>query len=135
MKRQENVMPDTHEEITTVVHACFKSYVDKDRLAIEALISKDFHFTSPLDNRINRQTYFERCWPNSANMVTVDFKHIAVNHEKAFVTYECVLYDGKRFRNTELFTVIDGKVAAVEVYFGWPLPHEAAVGKFLAAER
>ena len=127
-------MPNTHEQITAAVHACFKSCVDKDRPAIEALISEDFHFTSPLDNRINRQTYFERCWPNSANMATVDFKHIAVKDEKAFVTYECCLNDGKRFRNTELFTVREGKVADVEVYFGWSLPHEAADGKFLAAK-
>ena len=127
-------MPNTHEQVTAAVHACFKSYVDKDRPAIEALISENFHFTSPLDNRINRQTYFERCWPNSANMVTVDFKHIAVKDEKAFVTYECYLNDGKRFRNTELFTVREGKVADVEVYFGWSLPHEAADGKFLAAK-
>lgn len=127
-------MPTTHEQITDVVHACFKSYVDKDRPAIEALISEDFHFTSPLDNRINRQTYFERCWPNSANMAAVDFKHIAVKDEKAFVSYECHLNDGKRFRNTELFTVIEGKVVDVEVYFGWSLPHEAADGKFLAAK-
>ena len=26
----------------------------RDRQAIEALISEDFHFTSPLDNRIDR---------------------------------------------------------------------------------
>jgi hypothetical protein len=23
----------------------------------------DFHFTSPLDNRLDRETYFRRCWP------------------------------------------------------------------------
>ncbi len=127
-------MPNTHQEITAVVHACFESYVGKDRPSIEALIGEDFHFTSPLDNQLNRKTYFERCWPNSANMATVDFKHIAVKDDKAFVTYECQLNDGKRFRNTEIFTVIAGKVVDVEVYFGWSLPHEAADGKFLAAK-
>ena len=127
-------MPNTREEIIAVVHACFKGYLDKDRPAIEALISDDFHFTSPLDNRINRQTYFERCWPNSANMAAVDFKHVVVKDEKACVTYECRLSDGKRFRNTELFTVRHGKVADVEVYFGWSLPHETTDGKFSAAK-
>jgi ketosteroid isomerase-like protein len=126
-------MPNTHEEITAIAHTCFKSYVDKDRPAIEALISEDFHFTSPLDNRIDRQTYFERCWPNSVNMAAVDFKHVVVKDEKAFVVYECRMNDGKRFRNTELWTVKHGKVADVEVYFGWSLPHQAPVGKFVAA--
>ena len=126
-------MPNTHAEITAIVHACFKSYVDKDRPTIEALISQDFHFTSPLDNRIDRQTYLERCWPNSVNMVAVDFKHVVVKDEKAFVTYECRMNDGKQLRNTELFIVRQGKVVDVEVYFGWSLPHEAPVGKFVAA--
>src|SRR6266536_2397944 len=30
-------------------------------------------FTSPLDNRINRVTYFERCWPNSERIEGFDF--------------------------------------------------------------
>ena len=41
--------------------------------AFEALIAADFHFTSPLDNRIDRETYFERCWPNSKTIEGFDF--------------------------------------------------------------
>jgi len=48
-----------------VTRASYLAYVSKDRAAIEALIADDFHFTSPLDNRLDRATYFERCWPNS----------------------------------------------------------------------
>ena len=47
-----------------IARANYEAYVTKDRSAIEPLIAEDFHFTSPLDNRINRATYFERCWPN-----------------------------------------------------------------------
>ena len=126
-------MPNTHAEITAIARACFKSYVDKDRPKIEALISKDFHFTIPLDNWIDRQTYFERCWPNSVNMAAVDLKRIVVSGEKAFVTYECRMNDGTQLRNTELFTVRESKIVDVEVYFGWALSHEAPVGKFVAA--
>jgi hypothetical protein len=39
--------------------------VENDRAAIEAVIGEEFHFTSPRDNRINRETYFEKCWKNS----------------------------------------------------------------------
>jgi len=56
-----------HDPIA-VARASYRAYVDKDRAAIEALIAADFHFTSPLDNRIDRATYFARCWPNSANI-------------------------------------------------------------------
>ena len=117
-----------------IVRACFKSYVDKDRAMIESLIGEDFHFTSPLDNRIDRKTYFERCWPNSASMAAVDVERVVVSADKAFVTYEGRNFDGKRFRNTELFTVRDGKITDVEVYFGWSIPHEAPAGKFVAAK-
>jgi hypothetical protein len=35
------------------------------------------------------------------------------------------------FRNTEIVTVGDGKIAEVEVYFGWSLPYEAPAGGFV----
>jgi hypothetical protein len=38
---------------------------------------------------------------------------------------------GKRFRNTEIMTVRDGKIVEVEVYFGWSIPHEAPEGGFV----
>jgi len=41
-----------------IAKACYEAYVNKDRAAIEALVAGDFHFTSPLDNRIDRATYF-----------------------------------------------------------------------------
>jgi hypothetical protein len=36
----------------------YEDNVRKDRAAIEKLIAEDFHFTGPLDNRIDRATYF-----------------------------------------------------------------------------
>jgi hypothetical protein len=52
-------------EIVGIARAAYEAYVAKDRAAIEKLIAPDFHFTSPLDNRIDRATYFARCWPTS----------------------------------------------------------------------
>ena len=121
----------TQEDKAEIVQACFKSYVEKDRATIERLISDDFHFTSPLDNRIDRKTYFERCWPNSQSMAAVDFISVVVNGDIVFVTYETRMDDSKRFRNTEVFTVKGGKITNVEVYFGWSIPHNAPAGKFI----
>jgi hypothetical protein len=47
-----------------------------------------------------------------------------------FVTHEGRSTSGKRFRNSEILTVHDGKIVDVEVYFGWAIPHEAAEGGF-----
>jgi len=67
-----------HEEErnVAVARANYEAYVAKDRRALEPLIADDFHFTSPLDNRINRATYFDRCWPNSERTEGFDFIHV-----------------------------------------------------------
>jgi hypothetical protein len=49
----------------SIVRGAYQAYVDKYRAAIEAVIGDDFHFTSPRDNRINREVYFDKCWKNS----------------------------------------------------------------------
>ena len=111
-----------------LVRGCFAAYAKKDREAIEALLADDFHFTSPLDNRIDRKTYFEVCWPNSDRIDGFDIERLAVDGDHAFVTYEGRM--GKeRFRNTEVHTVRGNEIVEVEVYFGWSLPHPAKPGK------
>jgi ketosteroid isomerase-like protein len=109
----------------------YRAYVDKDRPAIEAIIGDDFHFTSPLDNRIDRETYFARCWPNSETVVGFEFVRLVADGEQVFVTYEGRSTGGKVNRNTEILTVRNGRIIEVEVYFGWSLPHDASVGRFV----
>ena len=43
-------------DMVAIARGAYESYVSKNRAAIEALIAPDFHFTSPLDNRIDRAT-------------------------------------------------------------------------------
>jgi hypothetical protein len=105
--------------------------VDKDRAVIEALIGDQFSFTSPLDNRLDRATYFQRCWPNSRTLSDFKFINLVQDGERVFVTYEGTATSGKRFRNSEILTVVGGKIVEVEVYFGWSLPHEAPEGGFV----
>jgi ketosteroid isomerase-like protein len=119
------------KDAIAIARESYRAYVAKDRAAIEALIADDFHFTSPLDNRIDRATYFARCWPNSRTIDGFDFVHLVPAGDRVFVTYEGRSVDGHRFRNTEIVTVRDGRIAEVEVYFGWSLPHEAAEGDFV----
>ena len=44
-----------------VVRAYFAAWPAKDRMAAESLVADDVTFTSPLDNRLNRTTFFARC--------------------------------------------------------------------------
>ena len=119
---------------TEVAKALYNAYASSDRAAAERLVAKDFHFTSPLDNRLNRETYFEHCWPNNATTASFDFIHVVENGNRVFVTYELTATDGKRFRNTEIVAVRNGQVFEAEVYFGWDLPHKAPTGGFVRSE-
>jgi SnoaL-like domain len=108
--------------------AIYDAYVAKDRAAAERLIAKDFRFTSPLDNGLDRDSYFAICWPNSANTEGFEIVHMVEHGEQVFVTYEGQSKQ-TRFRNTEILTVRDGQIAEVEVYFGWNVPHDVPVGE------
>ena len=114
----------------SVVRKAYQAYVAKDRAMIEAVIADDFHFTSPLDNRLDRATYFGRCWPNSAVISEFKLVNLVAAGDRVIVTYDG---QGERggFRNTEIQTFRDGKIVAVECYFGWPVPHPAKDGGFI----
>lgn len=111
-----------------VARACLRAYVEKDRCAMEALLAEDFHFTSPMDNALDRTKYMEICWPNSKLLKSFDYMFGLEDAERAFIVYEALTSTGKRFRNCEAYTVRNGKLLATEVYFGWDLPHKVLRG-------
>jgi ketosteroid isomerase-like protein len=117
-----------------VVRRYFAAWPARDRAGAEAVVAADFHFTSPLDNRLDREIFFARCWPNSETMRSLDLKRVVSEGATVFVTYELTDKDGHRLRNNEVLAVSDNQVIEVEVYFGWPLPHRAPLGGYLEGE-
>src|SRR5688572_26303674 len=93
------------------VRACYTAYETKDRALLESLLAPDFTFSSPLDDNISRERYFERCWPNSEHLGSFEIEKLFVEGDEAFVQY-CAhpLGNGGSFRNTEFFTLRDGQV-------------------------
>jgi len=108
------VPPDRSE----IIRRCFAAYPTGDRGLIEGLLSEDFTFTSPYDDRIDRTAYFARCWPNAWRIRSHALEKIFVAGDEAFVLYECTTTDGNTFRNTELFRFAGDKVKEVQVFFG-----------------
>ena len=100
------------------VRAYFGAYESENRAAAELLLAKDFVFTSPNDDAIDRATYFERCWPQGDAAREQTIEKIVVEGDKAYVTYTCATGGGKSFRNTEYFTFSGEQIASVDVYFG-----------------
>jgi ketosteroid isomerase-like protein len=111
-----------------IVHACMKAYVDNDRSAIETLLDSDYHFTSPLDNALDRATYMAVCWPNSAAIASFDVVHEVERGPCVSIVYEGRTSSGRKFRNCEVHTVHGGKLVSTEVYFGWDVPHKVPLG-------
>jgi len=125
------IHPSEEQARVATVRAMYEAYVHQDRAAIEPLLADAFHFSSPLDNRIDRATYFERCWPTSSTIEGFDFVVVAPSGSRVFVVYEGRRKGGKRFRNTEVCLFQGRQVVEVEVYFGWDLPHPAPPGSFV----
>src|SRR5688500_6958097 len=119
------------DDTAAMVRRLYAAWPAKDRATVEALVDDDFHFTSPLDNHLDRASFFARCWPNSAHMKSLELMRLTVDGGLVLVTYEAETDEGKRFRNTEALRVAAGKVQEVEVYFGWDLPHPAPLGGFV----
>jgi ketosteroid isomerase-like protein len=101
-----------------IIRALFAAYMSNDRKAVEDVLADDFRFTSPYDDRIDKKTYFERCWRNTDWIERHQLERIFVEGDQAFATYNCVAKGGKSFRNTEFFAFEGDKIERIDVYFG-----------------
>jgi hypothetical protein len=96
----------------------FAAYVTKERWVVDGLLSDNFTFTSPYDDRIGRAAYFEKCWPNSAKIRTIAVEKLCGQGAEIFVRYRLELFGGAAFRNTELLRFDGDRIVDIEVYFG-----------------
>jgi len=101
-----------------IIRTLFAAYLTDNREAVEDVFAADFRFTSPYDDRIDKRTYFERCWRSSNWIDRHELDRVVVQGEEAFVTYKCVAKGGKSFRNTEFFAFENDKIKRIDVYFG-----------------
>jgi ketosteroid isomerase-like protein len=102
-----------------LVRDCYGAYESGDRSAAERVLADGFTFSAPPDVGIDRDTYFERCWPNAEAIERFEYKRLFEANDEVVVTYEATSTDGRRFRNTEIFGFDGDKISRVEVYFGW----------------
>jgi SnoaL-like domain len=101
-----------------LIRKYFSAYENKDRKAVESLLTNDFVFTSPYDYRIDREVNFKRCWPYSEKSPTYGIERLFERGSEAFILYDCKTRNGGRSRNTEFFTIEGNKIKEIEVYFG-----------------
>jgi ketosteroid isomerase-like protein len=99
----------------------YRAYANGDRELIESLLADDLVFYSPPDPGLDRDAYFERCWPNAKTLENFELVRLIEAGDEILVTYESTKVDGHRFRNTEVLTFAGEKIRQIEVYFGWDL--------------
>jgi ketosteroid isomerase-like protein len=103
-----------------IVRKWYKAWVEKDEGQFEALMTDNFTFTSAAgDDHIGRSTFKTQCWDTQAKLIDrSDLERVMVSDNEAFVKYLCHTTNGKSFRNVEYLRISDGKVEALECYFG-----------------
>ena len=105
-----------------IVRDSYAAFAAGDRRFFEQHLSEDFLFSAPPDPKLDRDGYFERCWPGAGRGQNFDFVRLIESGDEVVVTYESNVSGGGRGRNTEVITFDDkGKIARTEVYFGWNL--------------
>jgi ketosteroid isomerase-like protein len=104
-----------------LVRRFYEAFSAGDRAFYEEHLAPDFSFSAPPDPLLDRDGYFERCWPGAGRGQRFEIVRLVETGDEVIVTYEAETSAGRRGRNTEVLTFDGDKVKRVEVYFGWEL--------------
>jgi ketosteroid isomerase-like protein len=124
--RTETSENGTSEEI---VRTWYKAWEKKDQGQFNLLMADNFTFTSAAgDDHISRSAFKTQCWDTQIEFIDrVDLERVFANSNEALVKYLCHTKNGKTFRNVEYFRIKDGKIEALECYFGGKSTFPSAV--------
>ena len=99
----------------------YAAFAAGDRRFFEERLSDDFLFSAPPDPQLDRDGYFERCWPGAGRRQRFEFVRLIESGDEAVVTYESDISGGGRGRTPRSSPSTTTKIARTEVYFGWNL--------------
>lgn len=111
-------MENNKSNITEVIQNYFEAFIKKNWRTFEKLLSNGFIFSSPKDDYISKEEHLKSCMFHSSKFNSIKIEKIFTEGDEAFVRYHAEMNDGNSFRNTELFTVEDGKIKSIDVHFG-----------------
>ena len=102
-----------------IIKGYFEGWEKKNWDAVASHLALGFTFTSPApDDHISVATFREKCWSQAEHIQRFDFVRILGNESEAFALVHVITKEGRVIRNTEFFTFKDGKIQAIEVFFG-----------------
>ncbi len=113
-------------DLTAQAKSYYRAYETGDRSVVEDALAPGFTFTSPFDDHIGREEYFRRCWPNHQSHAKFHFESVAQDGDAVVIVYRLEMrapnpvHPDASFRNAERMTFENGKLKALEVFFGDP---------------
>jgi ketosteroid isomerase-like protein len=113
-------------DLTELAKSYYCAYETGDRSVIENAMAPGFTFTSPFDEHIGREEYFRRCLPHNQSHRKFHFETVAQDGDQVMVIYRLEMHvpnpvhPTATFRNAERMTFENGKLKAVDVFFGDP---------------
>jgi len=125
--KQETNGLDARNE--AAVRKYYKSWETRNWHPFDVLLADNFTFTSAAgDDHISKAQFKTRCWDTQVDFVGhFDLKHVFGNGNDALVLYVCTTKNGKTFKNAEYHHLNEGRIEAIECYFGAPSNYTSAV--------
>src|SRR5580700_1460210 len=111
----------------------YAAWETRDWHPVDILLADNFTFTSANhDDHISKSAFKARCWGSQIDFIErFDVEKVFGEGDEAFVKYLGRTKNGKSFQNVDYFQLKDGKVEAIECYFGgqFGFPSAASTGK------
>jgi ketosteroid isomerase-like protein len=122
---QAGLSPERQETIRT----WYSLWEGKDWRPVDKLLADNFTFTSAAgDDHITKSAFKTQCWQTQIDFIErFDLQRVFGSGNEALVLYVCRTKNGKDFRNVEYLRLRDGKLEAIECYFGAPSSYASAV--------
>jgi ketosteroid isomerase-like protein len=113
---QTGLSPKSNETI----RKWYAAWEKRDWHPVDILLADDFTFTSAAgDDHISKSAFKAQCWETQIDFIErFDLLRVFGSGNEAFVMYVCRTKNGKAFRNVEYIRLRDGKLEAIECYFG-----------------
>lgn len=112
----------TDDRRLALARESYLAFAAADRSFFERNLGEQLRFSSPPDPQLDREGWFERCWPGAGRGQSFHFRRLCSCANEVLVTYEMRRADGSGGCNTEVLAFdAQDRIVAIEVYFGWEL--------------
>jgi ketosteroid isomerase-like protein len=103
-----------------IIRKYYAAWEKNDWHPLDVLLADNFTFTSAAgDDHIGKGAFKVKCWESQINFIDrFDLQRVFGSDNEAIVMYVCRTKNGRTFRNVEYLWLSDGRVAAIECYFG-----------------